>query len=211
MPIMNSRYQWGAVSIALHWIVFLMAAAMFATGKISAQGGGKPDPDLMAWHVPLGTALLFVMAARYFWRLLNPGVGRVDDAVGLATQMTAWAVHNLLYAAVIAQALIGVSMTQIGGREVDLLGWTLPKLVGTGGLLPLQHPFLAGLDLGETAQSARKALRGFHTIVGNTLIGLVVLHILGALYHLLGRRDLLLRRMWFGYIPPDLKKKEDKA
>ena len=211
MPIMNSRYQWGAVSIALHWIVFLMAAAMFATGKISAQGGGRPDPELMAVHVPLGTALLFVMAARYLWRLLNPGVGKVDDAVGLGMQMTAWLVHNLLYFAVIAQALVGVAMTQAGGREVELLGWTLPKLLGSGGLLPLEHPILAQLNLGETAQEARKALRGFHTIVGNTLIGLVVLHILGALYHLLGRRDHLLRRMWFGYTPPDLKRKEEKA
>ena len=33
MRIRNTRYQWGAITIALHWIVFLMAATMIATGK----------------------------------------------------------------------------------------------------------------------------------------------------------------------------------
>ena len=207
MPVMNSRYQWGAVSIALHWIVFLMVFGLFASGKISAQGE-RPDQELMSVHAPVGAALLLVMLARYFWRLLNPGVGRVDDAVGTLTTLAAWAVHNLLYLAVIAQALIGVAMTQVGGRDVVLLGWELPRIVGSGGLLPLEHPVLEPLNLGTTAQEARKSLRGLHTIVGNTLIGLVVLHILGALYHRLIRRDHLLRRMWFGYVPPALRRKE---
>ena len=208
MPIMNNRYQWGAISIALHWIVFLMAVGLFASGKISAQGE-RPDPELMSIHAPVGTALLFVMLARYFWRLINPGVGRVDDAVGLATALIAWLVHNLLYLAVIAQALIGISMSQAGGREVALLGWELPRIVGSGGLLPLEHPVLEPLNLGATAQEARESLRGWHNTVGNTLIALVALHVLGALYHLLGRRDHLLRRMWFGYVPPALRKKAE--
>ena len=207
MPIMNNRYQWGVISIALHWIVFFMAVGLFASGKISAQGE-RPDADLMSIHAPVGVALLFVMLARYFWRLINPGVGRVDDAVGLFTSLTAWLVHNLLYVAVIAQALIGISMSQAGGRSPALLGWELPVIVGSGGLLPLEHPILEPLNLGATAQEARKSLRGLHEIVGNVLIGLVVLHILGALYHRLFRRDHLLRRMWFGYVPPALRKKE---
>ena len=206
MPVMNSRYQWGAISIALHWIVFLMVVGLFASGKISAQGE-RPDAELMSIHAPVGAALLLVMLARYFWRLLNPGVGRVDDSVGMVTQLAAWLVHNLLYLAVIAQALIGISMTQVGGRDVAILGWELPVIVGSGGFLPLEHPILEPLNLGATAREARESLRGLHTTVGNTLIGLVVLHILGALYHRLIRRDHLLRRMWFGYVPPALREK----
>ena len=210
MPIMNNRYQWGGISIALHWIVFFMAVGLFASGKISAQGE-RPDAELMSIHAPVGAALLFVMLARYFWRLVNPGVGRVDDGVGMLTVLAAWLVHNLLYLAVVAQALIGISMTQAGGRDVVLLGWELPAIVGSGGLLPLDHPVLEPLNLGATAREARETLRGLHTTVGNTLIGLVVLHILGALYHRLIRRDHLMRRMWFGYVPPELDRKGESA
>ena len=53
MQIMNNRYQWGALAIALHWLVFLMVVALFASGKISAQGE-RPDPDMMAVHAPAG-------------------------------------------------------------------------------------------------------------------------------------------------------------
>ena len=210
MPIMNNRYQWGAVAIALHWIVFLAVAGLIASGKISAQGE-RPDRDLMSVHAPVGAALIFVMMARYFWRLLNPGVGKVDDAVGFATAAAAWVVHNLLYFVVIAQGLIGVSMTQLGGRDVALLGWTFPQIIGEGGLLPLEHPVLAPLNLGTVVQDARDSLRGLHNLVGNILIGLVALHILGAMYHRLVRRDHLLRRMWFGYTPPDLQRKAEPS
>ena len=209
MQIMNNRYQWGALAIALHWLVFLMVVALFASGKISAQGE-RPDPDMMAVHAPAGAALLFVMLTRYFWRLVNPGVGRVDDGLSFGVVMVSWLVHNLLYVAVLAQACIGVAMTQTGGREVALLGWTLPKLIGSGGFLPLAHPMLESLNLGETERAARGALRELHGLVANGLIALVVLHILGALYHRLFRQDDLIRRMWFGYVSPDLRQKEDK-
>ena len=209
MPIMNNRYQWGAIAIALHWIIFLMVFGLIASGKISSSGEGPPDRQLMSIHAPVGAALLFVMLTRYLWRLINPRVGKADDGVGLATVLAAWAVHNLLYIAVIAQALIGIAMSQAGGNNVDILGWELPKLLGEGGLLPLEHPALARLDLGETEREARRALRGLHGNVGDILIGLIVLHFLGAMYHRFVRRDMLLRRMWFGYTPPELAKKAD--
>ena len=209
MPTMNNRYQWGAIAIALHWIVFLMVLGLIASGKIPSRDGGPIDELLMSLHAPMGAVLLFVMLTRYFWRLVNPRVGKVDDGVGFAAALTAWVVHNLLYIAIIAQALIGISMSQAGGNDVDVLGWNIPKLLGEGGLLPLEHPALARLDLGETEREARRSLRGLHGNVGDILIGLIALHFLGAMYHRFARRDMLLRRMWFGYTPPELAKKVD--
>ena len=58
----------------------------------------------------------------------------------------------------------------------------------------------AGLDEGG---SARESLRHLHHLVGHGFIALVGAHFLAALYHLLVRRDDLLRRMWFGYVPPN--------
>ena len=206
MRIRNTRYQWGAITIALHWIVFLMAATMIATGKMSADGGGPPDKQLMAIHAPVGFLLLALMVCRYIWNLVNPGVRKIDDAVGFAQVVVAWLVHNLLYVAVIAQALIGIAMTQAGGRPAVFFGLEFPQLVGPGGLLSAQQMLAAlqaaGLDEGD---SARESLRHLHHLVGHGFIALVAVHFLAALYHLLVRRDDLLRRMWFGYVPPELR------
>jgi cytochrome b561 len=93
---------------------------------------------------------------------------------------TAWGSHRLFYGAVIVMAGSGIVMAVQTG---------LPEIVfGGHGTLP--------------ADFWVYPLRTVHYLASRVLIGLIALHIAGALYHTFILRDRLLRRMVFGRRTP---------
>ena len=86
------------------------------------------------------------------------------------------AVHDLFYVALLAMPVIGWLATAAGGYPVQFFGWTLPGFIGKD------------KELSET-------LFTIHGVIGWVILGLVVLHVAGAMRHWLIKRDGVMARM----------------
>jgi cytochrome b561 len=195
---MNSRYVYGAGTIVLHWLLFLLVLGLVAGGKYS-HSLPKGDPQIIGIHKQIGIAVLLLMLFRFFWRLINTKPEPLDSS-GLR-QLAATLVHMGLYLAVIAQAVFGIAMSQLGGRGASLLGWDFPLLFGGEASLFGMPGFLPA-----DPREAAKLIRGWHHWGGVAIGVLVAVHVFGALYHWLVLKDKTLRRIWFGYKDPFSKK-----
>ncbi len=193
MGAFNTRDTYGWGTIVLHWLLFLLITGMLAGGiySDSLPPGGK-NTMLISIHKQMGVAVLALMLFRLIWRLINRGV---ESLVESFYQFMAGVVALLMYLAVISQALIGIAMSQLSGRDVVFLGLELPVIAGAKGYVPLPE-----FVIGEGAKNAAEILREWHWFCGYFIIGLIALHSLAAIWHALEGTGLL-RRMWFGYQP----------
>jgi cytochrome b561 len=168
--------NYGVTAKIFHWLIFLLLAAQYAVGSIMPHIGRKtPDQGYVAWHLSIGAAILFVIILRFFWRLAFPVVPLAGMAAGeyYLSRFT----HLMLYALVLA-------MTLLGWAAADYRGWQV-KLFG---LVPLPQLAPQGADWAHQAGD-------IHDILVYVLLGFIVLHVAGALYHYFIRRDRVLQRM----------------
>jgi cytochrome b561 len=172
----GSNGTYGVTAKLFHWLIFLLLAAQYAVGSIMPHIGRKTlDEGWVAWHLSIGAAILLVIVLRFVWRLLNP--------VSLPTTLVTWELylsrftHWTLYALVLAMTLLGWAAANARGWNVKLFGLiTLPALAPNGSAW--------GHEAGD-----------IHNIVVYVLLGFIVLHVAGALYHYLVRRDQIMQRM----------------
>lgn len=193
MSIFNKRDQYGFIALLLHWLLFLLIAGLMASGKYSdSLPRDEKIGYLIGVHKQVGVAVFCLMAFRLLWRLINTGVEALTES--RLTRLLAFITHWLLYLVVLGQALSGVLMSQFSGRDVTFLIWQVPALISKSELLNLL-PFLP-------AEASRAGFwRDMHGWGADIIIGLVALHVVGALFHHFIRREDTLRRMWFGYVP----------
>ncbi len=170
---------YGFVARFFHWLIFLLLAAQYAVGSIMPHIGRKTlDEGWVAWHLSLGAAILAVIVARLLWRLLHPVAPHEALApweLGLS-RIT----HIALYGLVLVMTMLGWAAANYRGWEVKLFGLvTLPALAAKG--TPWAHT--AG---------------GIHNVLVYVLLGFIVLHVAGALYHHFVKHDRVLQRMLAG-------------
>jgi cytochrome b561 len=132
--------------------------------------------DLIAWHLSIGTFMLLAILVRLGWRALSdvpPAPANLAPPLRLLSR----AIHFLLYGILIVLPLLGWINADSRGWAVKLFGVIpLPALVASGSSW--------GHDMGDV-----------HQAVALVLLGLVGLHVLGALYHQFVLRDSILQRM----------------
>ena len=176
MPPLN-RPKYNIVAQALHWLVLLLLIAQFAVAWTMPDiTKTTPDAGLVAWHLSIGLSILLVMALRLAWRLTHrpPAAPRdLPPVLRALSRLT----HGLLYATLIVLPLLGWANASSRGYPAKLFGViTLPALVPTGDAF------------GHT-------LGGVHGTLALVLLGLLALHVAGALYHLVVLRDDTVQRM----------------
>jgi cytochrome b561 len=168
--------RYGTVAKIFHWLIFLLLAAQYAVGSIMPHIGRKTlNEGWVNWHLSIGAAILLVIVLRLAWRLLVP--------VALPTTLAPWEyylsrfTHWMLYLLVLAMTVLGWAAANARGWDVKLLGLvTLPALAPNGSRW--------GHEAGD-----------IHNILVYVLLGFIVLHVAGALYHYFIRRDQVLQRM----------------
>jgi cytochrome b561 len=138
------------------------------------------NPSPLKWtmydlHKATGITILALVLVRVSWRLSHP----VPAPVPMPTWQH-WAAeiaHGLLYAAMILLPLTGWLMSSSGGYDVKWYGlFTVPALV-------------------EKSDVLFPIAKWLHEYLGYATIGLIVIHVLGALYHHRVLKDATLRRM----------------
>ena len=164
----------------LHWIMAALVAAMFALGiwiAWFAPHGDALRHRLYNLHESTGITLLALLAVRVAVRL---GHGVPPPPAGMprwAARMAA-ANHLLLYALLLAQPVLGfLDANAAGAPLVWYEAVAVPSPIGRQ-----PHAVAAGLAAAH--------------FWGAVMLALAIgLHLLGTGYHLLVRRDGLLRRM----------------
>jgi cytochrome b561 len=168
--------SYGPTAKFFHWLIFLLLAAQYAIGSIMPHIGRKTlDESWVHWHLLVGAVILLVIVARFAWRLFHP--------VALADGLSGWELvlsritHLTLYALVFVMTVLGWEAANDRGWDVPLFGVIpLPKLAAKG--TPWAH------EAGD-----------IHDILVYVLLGFIILHLLGALYHYFIKRDQVVQRM----------------
>ena len=174
-PAVQARYGTGAQ--ALHWVMFLLIAAMYFLGMSMVAMEVSPERlRYFSLHKSIGVTLLVLVGVRLLWWQLHP-------APSLPVSMPRWEqsasriVHALLYALMAIVPLTGwAASSALGASTVWFGQFSLPDLVAKN------------RELGE-------ALQAIHYLCNKTLLMLILLHVAAALKHALVNRDGALQRM----------------
>lgn len=176
----NARGQSGTyhpLVQVLHWGIFVAMAGEYALAWLMPKAHrGTPPDALLSAHDSLGLLLLVLtllrLAVRALTRAPRPSRGAAPWQTGLA-HFT----HVTLYVAVLLTAAMGWASAARRGWEISLFG-----------LGPL--PALCSQD-----DALCRSFGHYHHWAAYTVAGLVGLHLLGVLFHMLLLRDQILVRM----------------
>jgi cytochrome b561 len=174
----GSTAEYGGVARAVHWLVAVLAVVVVSLGwAIEAAPRNTPSRDLLLLlHRSIGLIILAAMLFRALWRWrhppppLPPSLTRLEAALAHFT-------HLALYLLLMVMPLAGYVNAAAAGHAVSFFG-----IVSIAPLLP------------ENDRLSQLAI-AVH-LVGQYLLYLFAgLHIAGALYHGILKRDGVLERM----------------
>lgn len=171
-----SRYSRGA--IWFHWTIGLLVILNIALVFLSEGASKDLGRTMMGTHKAIGITVLFLAIARLVWRLMHQPPA-MPESIRPWEKALAHSVHWLFYALIIL---------------IPLSGWLwmssmeTPRPITFFGLFDV--PFLPV----DAAKQRADFLHEAHEIMGLSMIGLILLHIAGALKHqFLGEGNFLAR------------------
>ena len=177
MAMTNTRDRYGALSITMHWLMFLLLVAVFACMELREiyPKGSEPREALKSWHFTLGLTVFALVWLRLALRLsqavpaITPQPARWQDILGKL-------VHLALYAFMLGMPVLGWLILSGEGKPVPFYGLELPGLIAENEVL--------AEDIEE-----------IHTTIGEIGYYLIGLHAVAALFHHYFLKDNTLRRM----------------
>ncbi len=175
---MQSVTRYHPLLVAVHWALAILIIADLAIGSlvlVHIPNDAARKIDGLRAHMSGGIVILALMLLRVAVRLRASAPAKATAGNALLDRL-AWISHRALYVAIFGMIASGLA-TAFAAH--------LPEIVfqGRG---PLPESFWIYPS------------RAIHYFFSRLLIALIGLHIAGALYHTLFRRDRLLNRMWFG-------------
>jgi cytochrome b561 len=177
MSASNTPSRYSSASIAMHWLMLLLLAGVYACIELRElyPKGSDPREALKSWHFTLGLTVFALVWLRLALRLASPAPP-VEPTPAAWQNMLAKVMHCALYALMIAMPLAGWLILSGEGKPIPFWGLDLPALMGKN--KELAHTLE---EIHETAG-----------VVGYYLIGL---HAVAALLHHYVLRDNTLVRM----------------
>ncbi|MDT9600887.1 cytochrome b [Sphingosinicella rhizophila] len=158
MTITKPAARHAPASIALHWLMFLLLVAVYATIELREYfpKGSGPREALKAWHFTAGLTVFALVWLRLIIRLLKP-------PLLILPRLSKWqrhvsnGVHIALYVFMIGMPLLGWLSLSAEGKLLRWFGIHIPALVGR------DDAFAERIgELHETIGSAGYVLIGFH-------------------------------------------------
>ena len=163
----NTGERYGAVAIALHWVMALLLLALVALGwylvRLPDVGYDTRKIYLILTHKELGILALALALVRLAWRV-GQALPALTDTLPDRQKVLARLVHLCLYALMFALPLTGWLMSSAAGFTVSFLElFDLPDLVRADdflyGVLVTAHRWLAYALVGTIVLHAGAALR----------------------------------------------------
>lgn len=176
----NTPDSFGAISKGFHWLIALIVIGMLALGLyMDAQ---EPSPSvfkLYQWHKSFGIVVLLLVSLRLIWRISSVWPRSVPTHKKIE-KTAAHITHFLLYAALFAMPISGWLMSSAANSGVVPFGL-------------FEMPHLIAAD-----QATLQLMKQMHGLIAYGLMGLIALHLGGALkHHFIDKDETLLRMLPF--------------
>ena len=174
----NSVSRYTVVAIALHWAIAALIIFMIWLGWNMEENETRYQ-----LHKSIGITILLLSVIRVAWRMLNPPPALPSGMKPLEVKASHY-VHVGLYVLMILMPLLGWALVSTSELRVPTV------LFGTVSWPEL--PFLSGLRGNKLAHGVIETL---HSKGAWVIIGLLVLHVGGALKHEFSPEEGVLKRM----------------
>lgn len=167
--------QYSKRMVIVHWLTFAVLIAAWYLGDNLAEATDESKATLIGYilHMSVGGAILLLALFRWYYRSKDGIPAAMGDT---AMDKLAKGIHYVLYAVLFLLPVTGILI--IFNSKAGEALWT-----GDASMLPKEHGFKEVFS------------HEIHEQLVNVLIALVVVHILGALYHQFIRKDGLMSRM----------------
>ncbi len=181
MQLGNDSRNWGALSIALHWLVAFLVIGQWGLGLVMAEFIKDLELkfDLFQLHKSIGFLIFVLMVLRLVWRFAQPVPALPADMTSLERRLSSfshWGLYTVLLLMPVA-GWISVATSKI----------VVPTRIF--GLFTLPNPFGPDPGLHEFTEEA-------HELLAWILLVLIVLHVAAALrHHFIHRNEILLRML----------------
>lgn len=173
----NTVSRYSPIIIGLHWFMFVLLIAVFATieSRSLFPRGSDPRELVKALHFMLGIAVLLLVVIRLGVRLSSP-TPAIVPAPRFLENVFAKIMHLALYAFMIFMPLAGWVILSAEGHGVPFFGLELPALI-------------------DKNESVAEQVEELHKLVGEIGYYLIGLHVLAGLFHHYIKRDNTLKRI----------------
>lgn len=177
MTVNNSPSRYGRLSIAMHWLMLLLIAAVYACIELKGNfpKGSETRELLKQWHFMLGMAVFAMVWVRLIARFIAPAPAISPAPAGWQESM-AKVMHLALYVLMIGAPFAGWLILSAAGKPIPFFGLELPPLID-------KNPNLAG------------QIKELHELAGTLGYWLIGLHAAAGLFHHFVSRDNTLLRM----------------
>ena len=164
------------LAVLLHWTLAVLIIGMIGLGwYMQSLEKGPVAGWYFNLHKSIGLVVAGLVVLRLAWRLSHPPAP-LPGSVPRWQARAAKASHWLLYAAMLAMPLFGTLGALLSKSGIVFFGTPLPRVF-------------------EPDRDLMKIFYGAHGVTAVILVGLIVLHVLAALKHLLIDRDGVFQRM----------------
>lgn len=159
MAIKNTDTQFGGLVIALHWLMLIVLALVYACMELRglATKGTDLYNNVKALHFSLGLCVIGLVVLRLGIRVAAGAAPAVRPPMPTWQEVLARLMHYALYAFMIATPILGWLTLSAGGKTIPLFGLEMPALVGADKALASQLK-----ELHETLATAGYFLVGLH-------------------------------------------------
>src|SRR3954452_14487658 len=173
----NTTDRYGAISIAMHWLMLLLLIAVYACIELRElyPKGSDIREALKVWHYMLGLSVFVLVWLRLAVHLFGTTPRIVPDQ-GHLQALSARLMHIALYVLMIAMPLAGWLMLSAAGKPIPFFGLQLPALIGEN-------------------KALAEVIKEVHELGGTIGYWLIGLHAVAALFHHYIKRDNTLTRM----------------
>ena len=177
--LQDSDTVYGWISILLHWVTAILIVTVWFLGKAILNGTSEEVDARRGLHISLAACAWLLLLARVVWRARSghPHVRGQSDRI----HVVAKSVHYASLVTLLIMMVSGPLTVWARGFPVNVFGW-----------FSVPGPVNASARLADTAYFV-------HSNAATLLLILVLVHIGGALKHLMFHTDdTIVRMLWPG-------------
>lgn len=173
----GTRYGW--ISILFHWITAIAVIALWVIGKSILNGPSEETDAIRQLHVSIAVSVWLVLFFRVIWRFRS-GHPHVEGVTALVHRI-AKSAHYITLIALLLMLGSGPFLVWSSGNSINVFNW-----------LVIPTPI-------EKSESVRTVAWVIHSNSSMLLLWLTILHVAGALKHLMFHSDdTFVRIFWPG-------------
>ncbi len=171
------RARYDLVTVIMHWAAAVLILVLFLLGwyMVDLAKGSAERTYFFGLHKSIGLTVAALVVLRIGWRLRRPGPAPADSLTEWQRRLSVLT-HRLLYVCMVLQPLSGYLSSSFAGYPTRFWGVELPQWAHKD---PVVNELYTGVH-------------EFCSVVLALLIGL---HVCGALAHLWGGHENVLRRI----------------